>query len=77
MTFKEVRLGWEESQKHYLAIDEIEGRHLPDNVKDKMKKNQVKKAEVKIHNETNDYLRRNELIMKNGGFYKTVMVSDD
>ena len=75
MTLKEVRLGWEESQKHYYAISEIEEKHLPDNVR--MTKNQRKKAEVKIHNETNDYLRRNELVQRLGGFYKTVMVSDD
>lgn len=75
MTFKEVRLGWEESQKHYLALDEIENRHLPDYVT--LTSTQKKKAEVKIHNEKNTYLRIKELIYKNGGFYKTVMVSDD
>lgn len=72
---KEVRLGWEESQEHYLAIHQIEDRHKPDGVT--LNKNQRKKAEVKIHNDTNTYLRQKELVYRNGGFYKTVKVSDD
>lgn len=73
----EIRLGWEESQPHYLAMSEIEEKHLPDYLKDKLNKNQKKKLEVKVHNETNDYLRKNELVYKLGGFYKTVISSND
>lgn len=73
MTLKEVRLSWDESQKHYLRESEIHEKHTAHAVT----KNQKKKAEVKIHNEWNEYLRQNELTEKMGGFYKTVMVSDD
>lgn len=73
---KEVRLSWEESQTHYLAMSEIEERHLPDYVKDKLNKNQKKKLEAKVHNETNDYLRQKQLVYKLGGFYKTVTGSN-
>jgi len=76
MTCKEVRLGWEESQKHYHAISEIEDKHLPPDYV-KVSKSQKKKLEVKVHNETNEYLRRNEMVYRDGGFYITVMVSDD
>jgi len=75
MRIEEVRLGWDESQKHYLSISDIEEKHLPDSVP--MNKNQKKKALVKIHNDTNEYLRVNELIAKMGGFYKTVVTSED
>lgn len=78
MTLKEVRLSWEDSQKHYLAISEIEEKAwLGLNPHAKIANGKRKKIEAKIHNETNDYLRQNELIQRLGGFYKTVLVSDD
>ena len=73
MTLKEVRLSWDESQKHYLALDEIENKHM----EHAKTKGQKKKSEVKVFNEKNEYLRVNELRFSLGGFYKTVMVSDD
>ena len=78
MTFKEVRLSWEDSQKHYLAISEIEEKAwLGLDPAGKIANTRRKKIEAKIHNETNDYLRKEELLYKMGGFYKTVMTSED
>ena len=67
---KEERLLWDESQKHYLAISQIEDRYLPCNIP--MNKNQHKKAEVKIFNDINEYLKANKLLSKLGGFYRVV-----
>lgn len=78
MTLKEVRLSWDDSQKHYLAISEIEEKAWCGlNPAAKISNGKRKKIEAKIHNETNNYLRENEMIQRLGGFYKTVMVSDD
>lgn len=78
MTLKEVRLGWDESQVHYLAMSEIEDKAWCGiNPNGKVSNGKRKKIEAKIHNETNSYLRTSELVYRNGGFYKTVLVSDD
>lgn len=78
MKVSEVRLSWEESQQHYLAIDEIEEKAWYGlDRKGKVSNGKRKKIEAKIHNDISTYLREKELIQKLGGFYKTEMVSPD
>lgn len=77
--FETYRLNWEESQKHYLAIDEIEsknstGEHIRHS---KVSKSAQKRAEAKSCNEINSYLRQHEIEYKMGGFYGVRMVSHD
>lgn len=77
MRLQEVCLKWEEAQKHYNAIHEIEERHSLEHYKGKISNGLKKKTDAKIHNDTNDYLRRNELIYRNGVFFKTIIASND
>lgn len=77
MKVSEVRLTWEESQEHYHAIHDIEERHSLQYYKGKVSNALKKKSEAKIHNDTNAYLREKQLIYKLGGFYKTVISSND
>lgn len=69
---RERRLSWEESQRHYNALSEIEDKHIPDYLSDKITKSQKKKAEAKIYNEWNQYKRSQGIVEKLGGFYKAI-----
>lgn len=72
------RLSWEESQEHYLALDEIEEKAWYGlDRKGKVSNGKRKKIEAKIHNDTNIYLREKGLIQNLGGFYRTEMSSPD
>lgn len=77
ITTKEVRLSWEESQKHYLAMCEIEEKAWGSNLFCKISNGLKKKIEAKVHNEKSIYLTTHNLDFKLGGFYKKEMVSHD
>lgn len=75
MRYEEQKVEEEEHRRHWLALDEIEEKiYSFQKVKSK---SMEKKLKVKLHNQISEYLRENELIYKNGIFYKTVMTSPD
>jgi len=67
---KIIYLGWDESQKHYCALHDIEEKHLPIYLEDKLSNSQKKKLEVKIFNEQREYLETKGIVKTSLGFYK-------
>lgn len=72
---REVALSWAESQKHHLALDELEDKtilSLRGTSAKKISASLEKKIKAACFNVKNQYLREKELTMRHGIFYKTV-----
>lgn len=70
------RLSWDESQKHYLALHEIEEKYSLDEIRGKVSNAYKKRTEAKIYNERLEYLSQKGLVERLGGFYEVSNTDD-
>lgn len=74
MTEKTV-LSWSESTKHHVALNDIEEKHLPDYLIDKIGNSQLKKLKAKVHNEQQEYLKKHNIKENGQGLFIKVKQS--